>query len=149
MLLLSPTASSPRAIETVSGSTHQHTAVHIVQSAECTRDTRALELTQNKNNSTHTRNSLAGTFLRRFFTAAGGVCHSLVLGCGAVGLFSINYFRKQSMPLCRVLCFFSIKYKLLTQKNIPPFVGNTRYNTNAPIAALRTPLKDSHARITV
>jgi hypothetical protein len=30
-----------------------------------------------------------------FFTAAGGVYHSLVLGCGAVGLFSINYFRKK------------------------------------------------------
>jgi hypothetical protein len=25
------------------------------------------------------------------------VCHSLVLGCGAVGLFSINYFRKKKI----------------------------------------------------
>ena len=50
----------------------------------------------------HPQTSLAGTFLRRFFTAAGGVCHSLVLGCGAVGLFSINYFRKKkSVVGCR------------------------------------------------
>jgi hypothetical protein len=35
------------------------------------------------------------TSAKKKFTAAGGVCHSLVLGCGAVGLFSINYFRKK------------------------------------------------------
>jgi hypothetical protein len=43
------------------------------------------------------------TSAKKKFTAAGGVCHSLVLGCGAVGLFSINYFR-------------NILNKLLSQK---------------------------------
>jgi hypothetical protein len=50
-------------------------------------------------NPSKNQTSLAGTFLRRFFTAAGGVCHSLVLGCGAVGLFSINYFRKKKINI--------------------------------------------------
>jgi hypothetical protein len=45
----------------------------------------------------HPQISLAGAFLRRFFTAAGGVCHSLV-----------RYFR----PWCR----WFILNKLLSQK---------------------------------
>ena len=46
--------------------------------------------------------ALAGAFLRRFFTAAGGVYHSLVRRLWCRWFISINYFRKKkSFPEVR------------------------------------------------